>query len=84
MLPKIQKQVRALISLVNYYRYMWSKQSHLIHNLTVLTSNKIKFKWSDAEQKVFNEIKRIVACNTLLIYLDSNKRFYIHTDASDF
>ena len=63
---------------------MWAKQSHLLHPLTALMSNRVPFKCTDAEQKAFYEIKRIVACNTLLIYPYSSKRFDIHTDASDF
>ena len=63
---------------------MWYKRSNLLHSLTTLTSNKVKFKWTDSEQKVFNEIKEIVARNTLLIYPDLNKHFDIHTDANDF
>ena len=53
-LPKHQKQVRAFIGLVNYYRDMWSKWSHLLHNLTALTSNNLKFKRTYIEQKVFD------------------------------
>ena len=44
-------------------------------------SNKLKCKWTNVEQKVFNEIKQIVTCDTLLIYRDFNKRFDIHMDA---
>ena len=36
------------------------------------------------EQKAFDDIKRTVTCNTLLKYLDFNKRFFIHTDARDY
>ena len=36
------------------------------------------------EQDAFYEIKRIVACNTLLTYLDFNEKIKIHTDASGF
>ena len=35
-------------------------------------------------QKLFDEIKPIVICNTLFIYLDFNKRFDIHTNDSEF
>ena len=55
---------------------------NFLHPLTALTSNKLKFKWKDVEQKTFDEIKRIVACNTFLAYFYFNKRFDIHTDAS--
>ena len=62
---------------------MWSRQSHILHTLTTLTSPKVKFKWTDVEQKAFDEIKRTVTHDTLLAYSDFNKRFNIHTDASD-
>ena len=62
---------------------MWDKQSHLLQPLTELTSIKVKFKWKVVEQKSFNEIKREVDRYNLLIYMDFNKLFDIHTDASE-
>ena len=82
MTPPINtKQVRSLIVLLNYYRDMWAKQSHLLKTLTALTSNKVVFKWTHIEQKALNEIKRIVTCDALLIYPDFNKCFAINTYA---
>ena len=63
---------------------MWSKRLHLIHTLTSLTSHKVKFKWTKLEQKVFDDITRAVSQDTLLAYPDYNKRFDVHTDASDY
>ena len=59
--PIIQKQVRALIGLVNYYRDMWSRRSHLLHPLNALTSKKVNFEWTDMEKKLFYGIKHDVA-----------------------
>ena len=56
--PTNQKQVRSFIGLVNYYRDMWPKRSHLLQPLTALSSKKVKFKWTHVEQKGFDEIKR--------------------------
>ena len=47
--PKNTKQVCAFIGIVNYYRDMWAKQSHLLHHLTSLISHKVRFKWTDLE-----------------------------------
>ena len=55
--PIYQKQVHSFIGLVNYYRDMWAKQSHLLQPLTELTSNKLKFKCTDVGQKAFDENK---------------------------
>ena len=63
---------------------MWAKQSHLLRPLTVLTSKKVKFKWTHVEQKAFDEIKGIVTCNALLIYMYFNRRFDIHSDDIEF
>ena len=73
--------MRALIVLVNYYRDMRETRSHLLHPLTKLTPNEVKFKCTYVEQKAFDEINCMVACDTLLIYLDVNKFFDIHTAA---
>ena len=77
------KQVCAFVGLVNHYRDMWARRSHLLQPLTALTSTKLDFKWTDDEQKVFGKIKRIVSRNILLIYPYLNERFDIHMDASN-
>ena len=81
--PKNTKEVRAFIGIVNYYRYMWDKRSHILHPLTALTSHKVRFKWTDLEQKAFDDIKRAVSQENLLSYPYFNRSFYIHTDSRD-
>ena len=63
---------------------MWARQSHLLQPLTALTSYKVTFEWAHIEQKAFEDIKFIVACNNLLAYPDFNEQFDIHTDDSDY
>ena len=41
--PKNTREVHVFVVLVNYYRDMWDKRSHLLHTLTSLTSNKVEF-----------------------------------------
>ena len=82
--PKNTTEVRTFIGIFNYYRDMWSKRSHLLHTLTPLTSQKVRFKWIDPEKKEFDDIKQYVSQDTLLAYLDFNKRFDINTDASNY
>ena len=45
---------------------------------------KVKFKWTKIEQDASDEIKQIVARNTLLDYPDFIEEIKIHTDASYF
>ena len=81
--PKNTREVHAFLGLLNYYRDMWAIRSHLLNPLTSLKSPKVKFKWNDVEQKLFDDIKCTVYHENLLAYPDFNKRFYIHTDSSD-
>ena len=82
--PNKTKEVRAFMGIVNYYRDMWTRRSHLLHPLTALASNKVKFKWADVEQKAFDDIKRAIAQDILLVYLYFNKSFDTHTEASNY
>ena len=75
MSPKNTKEVHASIGIVNYYRDMWYRWSPLSHPLTSITSNMVKFKWADMDQKVFDDNNRDIAQDTLLEYTDFNKRF---------
>ena len=54
----------------------------MIAPLTKLTSKNVKFKWTDVEQKAFDDIKRHVAREVLLSYPNFNEEFVIHADAS--
>ena len=62
---------------------MFPRRSHLLQSFTTITPNKVKFKYNDVEQKAFDVIKRDVAHDNLKVYPYFNKRFHIHTDASN-
>ena len=51
--PKNMKQVWAFIGVINYYRDMWARRSHILHPLMALTSPKVRFKWISVEEKSF-------------------------------
>ena len=63
---------------------MWERRSDTFAPLTNIKSSKVKFKWTITEQDASNEVKRIVAHDTLLAYPDFNEEFKIHTDARNF
>ena len=81
--PKNTKEVREFIGIVNYYRDIQDRQSHILHPLTELTPPNVKFKWTDVGQKAFDDIKHNVNHFNLLSYLDFNKSFDIYTDSRD-
>ena len=80
--PTSRKEVRNCIGVINYYRNMWPRRSHKLEPLTILTSIKFKFKWTQVKKYAFNKIKWIVARDNLLTHPDFNETFKIHTDAS--
>ena len=80
--PTTRKQLSSFIGMVNYYRDMWPKRSHLLAPLSALTSSKVKWNWTDKCQLAFEDMKELIARETLLTYPDFNKPFEIHTDAS--
>ena len=82
--PTYRKEVRRLIGVINYYRYMCPRRSHMLAPLTKLTYIKIIFKCIQVKQYSYDKIKRIAAQDTLLTYPDFNETFKIHTDASMF
>lgn len=80
--PTTKKQLRSFIGMVNYYRDMWPKRSHFLAPLAALTSSKAKWNWTAECQKAFDEMKLLIAKETLVTYPDFTLPFEIHTDAS--
>ena len=79
--PKNVKQLRSFLGVVNYYRDMWMRRSHILAPLNALNRKGIKWNWGPEQQRAFDNIKRVMAKETLLHYPDFNKTFEIHTDA---
>jgi len=80
--PKTRKELRRFLGLVNYYRDLWPRRSHVLAPLTALTSKTVKWKWTEECQIAFDTMKRVMARTTILQYPDFNKPFHIYTDAS--
>ena len=80
--PKTVRQLRSFLGAVNYYRDMWMRRSHILAPLNRLLKKGTKWKWSAEEDRAFENIKRVMAKETLLHYADFNQPFEIHTDAS--
>ena len=45
----------------------------MLATLTIITSNKSKFKWTQVERDAFDKVKRILARDTLLTYTGFNE-----------
>ena len=81
--PKTKRQLRHFLGMVNYYRDMWRRRSHLLAPLTALLSKGKNLKWTEEHQKAFDEVKRVISRETLLSFPDYDRLFHIFADASD-
>ncbi len=94
-LPNKVKELRHFLGMVQYYRDMWVRRSEMLAPLTDLVGecggtkttrmNKTKkksWRWDPIHQQAFDNVKAIIAKETILAYLDFLKLFEIYTDAS--
>ena len=75
---------RFLLALVNFYRDVWEKRSHILASLSKLSSAKPKdWTWGREQVNVFRKIKEELSKEAILSYPDFDKPFHLYTDASD-
>ena len=93
--PKNVKELRRVLGMVQFYRDMWEKRTHILSPLTDLlgecadkTSSKNKkrtrkkFAWEDKHQKAFDAMKKVVSREISMAYPNFNETFNVYTDAS--
>ena len=83
--PKTHKQLRGFLGMVNFYKNLWPRRSVILQPLTALTGkSKTKtLEWKAEHQAAFEEIKALMAQDTLLVYPKYGQPFDVHTDASN-
>ena len=81
--PKNVRQLRHFLGMVNYYRDMWQRRSHILAPLTKMVGKNVPFQWDREQQEAFDEIKRVMSKQTILAFPDFKKPFHIYTDASN-
>ncbi len=88
--PKMLKELRGFIGMVNYYRNMWPHQVHILTPLTLQTGApkkgqpQQKYVWAEEMQAAFDQMKVLMAMDVLCAYPNHNKPFHIYTNASDY
>ena len=81
--PSSVSEVRSFLGLAGYYRRFIPSFSSIATPLTRLTRKGKRFKWSDACQEAFENLKEKLITAPVLSYPDRDSVFVLDTDASD-
>ena len=83
--PRSYTQLKGFLGMVNYYRDMWPRRSHVLAPLNDLAGKRKRYpwKWTDVAQQAFLAAKNMLIKEAMLNYPDFSKPFHIHSDASD-
>jgi len=80
--PQTVRDIRGFIGIARYYRRHVCNFAKLAKPLTNLTKQYVPFEWTSECQKAFEELKRILSTEPLLIYPDFPQPFIVACDAS--
>lgn len=81
--PKTQKQVRAFLGFINFYRKYIRDLSLLTEKLSQLTKKNQVWKWEEEQQQTFEQIKQCFLEDIIIKYPNFKQPFFLATDASN-
>ena len=82
--PMNVKQVRAFLSLSNFYRRFIKDYAIISRPMVDLTCKDILFNFGDKEKALFEALKAAFTTAPMLQYPDQDRKFRLETDASEF
>ncbi|WVZ75622.1 hypothetical protein U9M48_023659 [Paspalum notatum var. saurae] len=80
--PEIPKEVRGFLGLAGYYRRFIENFSKIAKPMTSLLEKDAEFRWINAQQAAFDELKKRLTTAPVLTLLDQQKKFIVYCDAS--
>ncbi|EUC59886.1 Transposon Tf2-1 polyprotein, partial [Rhizoctonia solani AG-3 Rhs1AP] len=80
--PKTVKQLQSFLGFCNFYRRFIKDFSSIVKPLTILTRKEENWRWGDVEQQAFDQLKKEVTKEPVLIHPNPNKPYILETDAS--
>src|ERR1700761_6766507 len=82
--PTSRKEVRVFLGLTGYYRKFIPQYSQIALPLTELTKDNVQFRWEEAEQRAFEQLKERLTTADVLAHPDPLRQYIINTDASGY
>ncbi|CAG8763156.1 21443_t:CDS:2, partial [Gigaspora rosea] len=80
--PTSLRQLYRFISLVSYYRHFIPQFATIAKPLHKLLEKEVEYDWTELQEKAFETLKTCLTTAPVLQYLDCEKPFYLHTNAS--
>ena len=80
--PTDRKSVRSFLGLTNFFRKFIENYSEIAHPLSELTSDKVKFVWTEQEEIAFNTLKKCLISPQILRHPQCDRPFKLLVDAS--
>jgi hypothetical protein len=80
--PRTVSEIRSFLGLTGYYRRFIEGFSKIVKPLTTLLEKDREFKWTDACQASFKELKKRLTTTHILVMPHLQKSFDIYCDAS--
>ena len=83
--PRNQKEVKRFIAIVSFLTPCCEKLQFLLDPLHKISGSKSKFKWTEVEEKAFQDIKRVILNSVMMAYPkeDPSCTMFLSTDSSD-
>ncbi|KAI2659925.1 Transposon Tf2-9 polyprotein [Labeo rohita] len=81
--PDSRKALQRFLGFANFYRRFIRNYSQLAAPLTALTSPRMAFRWSDAAEAAFANLKRRFVSAPILVTPDPSRQFVVEVDASE-
>ncbi|WVZ76494.1 hypothetical protein U9M48_024469 [Paspalum notatum var. saurae] len=79
--PEIPKEVRGFLGLAGYYRRFIENFSKIAKPMTSLLEKDAEFRWTNAQQAAFDELKKRLTTAPVLTLPDQQKKFIVYCDA---
>ena len=78
--PRDVSQLKSFIGLVNYYGKFLPNLPNVLAPLYRLIQKETRWSWGDEQQQAFEQVKKLLTSNCLLVHFDPNKELILACD----